>query len=135
MLGELKDFLTRASLGGGFLYRSANLAQVFICLLNHFARPLLHPRMDDRRKWMGLSCLANVGVEAEEPKLEGQRRGGGFVIDVPPSAWAVSCSFTGASRVHRSTPLVCCVPVGVCVEQSPRCVPAIPNLIPLKDQV
>ena len=43
------------------------LAQVFICL-ESFLRSLLHPRMDDRRKRMGgLTCLTNVGVEAEEP--------------------------------------------------------------------
>ena len=45
------------------------------------------------------------GVEAEEPKLEGQRSGEGsttHVIDVPPLAWPISCSFTGASRVHRA---------------------------------
>ena len=50
----------------------------------------------------GVSCFTNFGVEAEEPKLEGQRSGGGFtthVIDVPPEAWPISCSFTGASRV------------------------------------
>ena len=64
-----------------------------------FARSLLRLRMNDCRKWM-VSGLTDVGVEAEEPKLEGQRRGGGFttlVIDVPPLAWPVSCSFTRAS--------------------------------------
>ena len=85
-----------------------------------------------------LSCLTNFGVDAEELKLEGQRPGGGFtahVIDVPPQAWSVTCRFTGARSVASGLPLVCCDPVGVCLQQSPRWVPAIPNLIPLKDQV
>ena len=71
--------------------------------------------MDDRRKWMGLNCLTNVGVEVEEPKLEGQRSGGASttrVIDVPPLAWSISCSFTGQVKCI-GTPLVFCVPVGV----------------------
>ena len=67
----------------------------------------------------GLSCLTNVGVEAEESELEGQRFGGGFtthVTDVPPLALLVYCSITGKSRRAPCTPLACCVLVGVCLQ-------------------
>ena len=81
------------------------LAQLFVCFLI-FSRVLCCIRawMTAANGW-GLSCLTNVGVEAEEPKLQSQRSGGGFtthVINVPPSAWPISCSFTGASRVRRA---------------------------------
>ena len=83
----------------------------------------------------GLSCLTNVGVEAEEPKLEGQRFGGGFttpVIDLPPSSWP---SLAVLQKQVEGTPLVCCVPVGVCLQQRSRVSTfdfAITNLIPFK---
>ena len=43
--------------------------------------------------------------------------------------------FYGSTSSTRGTPLVCCVSVGVCLQQSPRRVPAIPNFIPFKGQV
>ena len=81
------------------------LAQVFICFQIPLPVPCcIRPRMTVTNGW-GLNCLTNVGVEAGEPKLEGQRSSGDsttHVIDVPPLAWRISCSVTGASRVHRA---------------------------------
>ena len=70
----------------------------------------------------GLS-LTNLGVEAEEPKLEGQRSSGGsytpstHVIDVPPIGLACLLQFYKEKSSASSTPLVYCVAVGVCLQQ------------------
>ena len=89
-----------------------------------------------------LSCLTNVGVEAEEPKLEGQHFREGFtahVIDVPPLAWLVYCSFTWGKSSAPCAPLACCVPVGVFLQQRSAHqnvrVSAVDFAIPLKNQV
>ena len=112
------------------------LAQIFICFASSL--PVANG-------W-GLSCLTNVGVEAEEPKVQGQRCGGDFHYTHhrrTTFSLAYLLQFYRSKSSASGTPLVCCAPVGVCLQQRSAHQKdrvsafafAISNLIPLKDQV
>ena len=96
------------------------LAQVFICFQILYARPLLHPRMDDRRKWMGSQLphqrwCRGRGAQTRRSALRWRfhntrhRR----------TTFSLACllQFYRGKSSASGTPLVFCVPVGVCLQQ------------------
>ena len=72
----------------------------------------------------GLSCFTNVGVEAEEPKLEGQRSGGGFTAHVmrwadPRRTWTSTLSERITTTQHCKKPAIWSVYWVIALKQAP----------------